>query len=694
MSDSSTEVTQFELEADSPAESLTQGRPRPHVLSRTHNPLPPGSVVQEYVIEDLVGEGGFGIVYLARDIQLGRTVALKEYMPAALSMRSVDGLVTLRSERDRETFELGRRSFVNEAQMLAAFDQPSLVKVYRFWEQNGTAYMVMPFYEGPTFKQWLTQHGAPSEAWLRALIYPLISALDVMHRQRCYHRDIAPDNILLLTQPDNPEGPLLSPRPLLLDFGAARRVIGDSSQTLTVIFKPGYAPIEQYAETTLMKQGPWTDVYALCAVLYASITGKPPQASAARVMTDEMVPAVQAGEGRYSRAFLSAIDFGMAIRPEHRPQNMAALKALFDGVWGGKPAPPPLPPKPQPKLQPPAAPAFVPPQPAVVAAPAQAPLRSGYLHAQPVPMVSLRPPKPSSQGGRYLAWSASALVTSAFVAGVVWWLPGGGLAPAPSELPQPDPVASSALPASAPVVAPASASVPVLTVLQDMVAKADPNMVVRALPEKPVITMGRDRLVLHVKTSEPGYLYVFQTTPNSSRLHLLFPNAVDKNNQINAQQELIVPSRGVHLPVNSVAGTHQLVVLASKVPRHFSSLGFLDKNDEVPEFDLLQAQPVWAARGVHSNPFVGQIQCAEPTQPCDGAYGATLVEVVEVERDIRKAKRVKRPAKSASAEAADIDADTDVGTNTGNPADAIPDPDTPIRTHITTVSPPVVNPEP
>ena len=293
--------------------------------------LPIGQALQEYVIEGLVGEGGFGIVYLARDTRLDRVVALKEYMPTNLAQRGSDRSVAVRSERHRETFVLGLRSFVNEAKLLASFDHPSLVKVYRFWEENGTAYMVMPFYEGPTLRQKLTELGQPpDEAWLRALLAPMIDALELIHNDHCWHRDIAPDNILLLAPQKTQAGPGPQLRPLLLDFGAARRVIGDVTHNLTVILKPGYAPLEQYAESETMRQGPWTDVYALCAVLYCAVTGRAPVPSVSRVLSDEMVSASQAGAGRYSQAFLAAIDAGLAVRPDARPQSMAALRERFD----------------------------------------------------------------------------------------------------------------------------------------------------------------------------------------------------------------------------------------------------------------------------------------------------------------------------------------------------------------------------
>ncbi len=216
-----------------------------------------GTRMAEFEITGRVGEGGFSIVYLALDHSLERTVALKEYMPSSLAARVGDTRVQPRSNRYRDTFEAGLRSFVNEAKLLAQFDHPALVKVYRFWEANGTAYMVMPFYQGVTLKDAARALPTPpDEAWLMTLLAPMTEALMVVHAERCYHRDIAPDNVLLLAG---------SGKPLLLDFGAARRVIGDMTQALTVILKPGYAPIEQYAEVPGMKQGPWTDVYALAA---------------------------------------------------------------------------------------------------------------------------------------------------------------------------------------------------------------------------------------------------------------------------------------------------------------------------------------------------------------------------------------------------------------------------------------------
>ncbi|RJG00398.1 serine/threonine-protein kinase [Noviherbaspirillum sedimenti] len=281
------------------------------------NVLPVGTHLGEFEILDLIGEGGFGIVYLAYDHSLERQVALKEYMPSGLATRTTRMAVSVRSQKKLDTFTAGLKSFINEAKMLAQFDSPALVKVHSFWEGNGTAYMVMPYYEGMTLKQALQTHKIkPTEAWLRMLLADLFDAIEILHRAHCLHRDIAPDNILLLK-----DG-----RPLLLDFGAARRVIGDLTQCFTAILKPGFAPIEQYADIAGLRQGAWTDVYALAAVVYYLITGKAPPPAVARMVHDELVPAREAGKGRYSEAFLSSIDKALAVKPEQRFHSIDELR--------------------------------------------------------------------------------------------------------------------------------------------------------------------------------------------------------------------------------------------------------------------------------------------------------------------------------------------------------------------------------
>jgi serine/threonine protein kinase len=282
--------------------------------------LPAGTKLLEFEITELIGKGGFGIIYRAYDRLLQRDVAIKEYMPAALAKRGHDWQVTAASSKSADTFQAGMKSFINEARLLAQFDHPSLLKVYRFWEANGTAYMAMPFYEGITLKQTFAAAAEPpSQQWLTDLLRALLDALDQLHRGQCFHRDIAPDNILILK----------NGRPLLLDFGAARHVIGEMTHALTAILKPGYAPVEQYADELDIKQGAWTDIYALAAVMYRAITGKVPVASTARLITDPLKPLAVVAAGRYSDAFLRGIDRALAVRPEDRPQSVAELRTLL-----------------------------------------------------------------------------------------------------------------------------------------------------------------------------------------------------------------------------------------------------------------------------------------------------------------------------------------------------------------------------
>lgn len=292
--------------------------------------LPAGTRLGEFEVTGLVGEGGFSIVYEAWDHTLERRVALKEYMPSSLATRRNHSQVRARAGRHQETFQAGLKSFINEGKLLAHFDHPSLVKVYRFWEANGTAYMVMPLYEGVTLKETVQAlPGPPDEGWLLTLLDPLTEALIAIHRDQCFHRDIAPDNVLLLKGDD---------RPLLLDFGAARRVIGDKTQALTVILKPGYAPVEQYAEDTAMRQGPWTDVYALASVVHWAILGRTPPVSVGRMMSDAYEPLVRVAAGRYSHRFLAAVDAALAVLPEKRTQTVAAFREALGLGRSGVPA--------------------------------------------------------------------------------------------------------------------------------------------------------------------------------------------------------------------------------------------------------------------------------------------------------------------------------------------------------------------
>lgn len=280
------------------------------------NCLPSGSQVGEYRLLRVVGEGGFGVVYEARDLSLDRIVAVKEYMPSTLAGRTASNQLHVRSQH-RGAFDAGLRSFINEARLLAKFSHPALVHVYRFFEANGTAYMVMRYYEGVTFKGLLaSQPRKASEAWLSAMLVPILDVLEMLHAADCYHRDISPDNIFLQS----------SGGPVLLDFGAARRIIGDLTQALTMVLKPGFAPIEQYVDDGGMPQGAWTDIYQIGAMLFLAATGRPPATAVARLINDPTPVLTPGNCPGFSGRFLQGIQHALAVRPEDRPQSIAALR--------------------------------------------------------------------------------------------------------------------------------------------------------------------------------------------------------------------------------------------------------------------------------------------------------------------------------------------------------------------------------
>lgn len=300
------------------------------------NCLPAGVQIGEYRVLDVIGEGGFGIVYKARDLSLDREVAIKEYMPSALAGRQSSHQVHVRSQH-RGAFDAGLRSFINEARLLARFSHPTLVHVYRFFEAGGTAYMVMRHYEGQTLGRVLqASSGRIGQAQLSTLLAPLLDVLEVLHAEDCFHRDIAPDNIFV--QRDG--------SPVLLDFGAARRIIGDMTQALTMVLKPGFAPIEQYVDDGAMPQGAWTDIYQVGALIHQAATGRTPATSVARMVTDPMQPLTSEQVPGYSDAFLQGMQKALAVRPQDRPQSIAELRSLLGLSAENRVAPAPVEPSP------------------------------------------------------------------------------------------------------------------------------------------------------------------------------------------------------------------------------------------------------------------------------------------------------------------------------------------------------------
>ncbi|MFO1294433.1 MAG: serine/threonine-protein kinase [Rubrivivax sp.] len=624
--------------------------PRPAPEDDMGNGLPVGTRLGEFEITRLVGEGGFGIVYEAIDHSLGRHVALKEYMPSALAARNANSQVQVRSERHRETFEAGRKSFVNEARLLASFDHPALVKVYRFWEGNGTAYMVMQFLEGKTLRDILREQRQaglppPDESWLRSVLGPLTEALLVIHGEQCYHRDIAPDNVMQLA----------NGRWLLLDFGAARRVIGDMTQALTVILKPGYAPIEQYAEIPGMKQGAWTDVYALAAVVYFAIMGRTPPPSVSRMLNDTYQPLAQAAAGRYGEPFLRAIDRALAVRPEERTQTIGELRqqlGLGDAALDPLAA---LPPVPGGTLPAAAAGADAP---ATPSASAQAAAAAAMPRAAPA--APLTPPPtaapPAAPAGKRrgaalgIGIGIGAVLLAALGLGVYSFVAPGGMthpaAPSASAAAAAGPasaapaVVAAAPAASAPAPAaepssapapPAAATVPAappafdtLRELERVVAGQTPGFVVRAETPKSVLRIGKDEFRFSVTSERDGYLTVLGLAPEGT-LARLVPNQRSGVVRLKKGQTWRFPAGdGFVLDTQDPPGPTQLLLIVSASARSFDALE-PETSGPVQVFPPRDALAALAARqDAAAPPLAGRARCSAAAA-CPEDYGAALL---------------------------------------------------------------------
>lgn len=284
--------------------------------------LPQGTeLVGDFSLKRVLGAGGFGITYLARDLQLDRNVAIKEYFPSEFAAREGAAMVRCRSQSSEVDYRTGLERFVDEAQALARFEHPNIVRVFRYFRANNTAYMVLQFEAGRSLKGWLDDLGRrPLQSELDSILLPLLDALELLHANDFLHRDIAPDNILI-----RPDG-----SPVLIDFGSARGDLAERSRTVSAIVKPGYSPFEQYSSRG-QRQGPWTDIYALAATLYHAITGERPLDAPSRMSGSEIRPARAVGQGDYRPGFLAAIDQALMVRAESRPQSIAAWRRMLFG---------------------------------------------------------------------------------------------------------------------------------------------------------------------------------------------------------------------------------------------------------------------------------------------------------------------------------------------------------------------------
>ena len=287
--------------------------------------LPVGTTLGEFAISKVIGVGGFGIVYMAHDAMLQRTVAIKEYLPITIAGRSGEQTVAVRSMLHHDSYTAGLHSFLREARLQARFSHPAMLEVYRVWEQNGTAYMAMRYYPGSSLRDLRVEAESAhlfDEASIKQIISPVMDALEELHSQSVLHRDVSPDNILML-----PSG-----APVLLDFGSARTVVAGAAQSLTTVLKPGYAPIEQYADDGTMVQGPWTDVYGLGAVLHYLAIGSPPPQAVSRMLGGTLSAFVAGASVRYSASFVAAVTAALAVKPQDRLQSVAALRDALGWV--------------------------------------------------------------------------------------------------------------------------------------------------------------------------------------------------------------------------------------------------------------------------------------------------------------------------------------------------------------------------
>ncbi|MDH3713374.1 MAG: protein kinase, partial [Gammaproteobacteria bacterium] len=297
-----------------------------------HKALPRGGRLHWYRIDSILGQGGFGITYLAEDTNLEQRVAIKEYLPNELAVRVDETTVQPMSAEHGKMYHWGLDRFLTEAKTLAKFKHPNIVRVQSFFEQNNTAYMVMEYEDGQSLAQIIRAGQLRGEPALLALLDPILDGLALVHEAGFIHRDIKPDNIFIRKDGS----------PVLLDFGSARHAISGQTRTLTSLVTPGYAPFEQYHDAD-GKQGPWTDIYALGATLYRAVTGNTPIEAIKRGMarinhsTDPYLPLADLKAGEYSEHFLEALDCSLRFLEADRPQTAGSWQHMLHGT---EPVPP------------------------------------------------------------------------------------------------------------------------------------------------------------------------------------------------------------------------------------------------------------------------------------------------------------------------------------------------------------------
>jgi serine/threonine protein kinase len=376
------------------------------------NALPLQSMLLEYRLESVLGAGGFGMTYLGWDTHLEKHVAIKEYLPTDLAVRALDGSIVPITTELQHDYQWGLERFILEARTLAKFSHPHIVRVNRYFEANGTGYMVMDYEKGESLNQMLKRGLQPDEAKLKGILMPLLDGLEAVHATGFLHRDIKPSNIFVRE----------SGSPVLIDFGAARHAIGGATKSLTSVLTPGYAPLEQYSSDG--HQGPWSDIYAMAGVLYRALVNDNPPDAVSRMKGDTLPGKLATARGRVSEPFLRAIEWALALDEKRRPQSIPDWKRALQGQ-AAAPA--------TTRLAPQSAPTVVPDQP--------------LPKTQPAPAARRSAPQPPEKSGSGWRWVGIAVVLLVAVLAVSAWnkqrsaqTVAPGVSPAPeAKAPKPRP---------------------------------------------------------------------------------------------------------------------------------------------------------------------------------------------------------------------------------------------------------------
>lgn len=280
--------------------------------------LPPGTRIDDFIIDRVLGGGGFAIVYRAQSLHEVQDVVIKEYFPAKLAKRDDNSMVCSLDESTQAMFLQGRKLFFQEASVLASLEHPNIASIIGFFHANGTVYTAMRYDRGVSLYGYIKRKGGrlPEERIL-SIILPVLDCLRLVHSRGLLHLDIKPGNIYLRQDAG----------PMLLDFGAVRKLARSASSHVFPIVTHGFSPIEQSRRN--VRLGPWTDLYALGATVRACIEAKAPPSARDRMQEETLVPASTAFAGEYSPRFLVAIDFAMMLHPAMRPQTVDDFLAML-----------------------------------------------------------------------------------------------------------------------------------------------------------------------------------------------------------------------------------------------------------------------------------------------------------------------------------------------------------------------------